>query len=331
MAGYYERFFARRADGHLCVSYAMQEVLQKTWGISASVVHDRPLNKPQAVSLHQQHMLLLRLQHCLLEKNRPRDTASADIPASISLHETFKTRLLIDDAAAHQEIVAEMLDCAQLCDRPSSAPSAWQDKAVLMPQRSALLVSSSSWTADDDPDLILQACRIFEQRAHAAGDATKLIVLLTGQGAGRDAFEQALENEYFAYVRILTAWLHSEDYRLLLASADLGISLHRSSSGVDLPIKVIDMLGAGLPVATFAYHACVHEQIEHGINALTFVSGEELGDILWRLFHRPAEHWDELQRLKTGAMQGTVLWDDVWAAHAAPLLLPLHEPDKRRV
>ena len=130
-----------------------------------------------------------------------------------------------------------------------------------------------------------------------------------------------LENEHFVWVQMLTAWLHPDDYRLLLASADLGISLHRSSSGVDLPIKVIDMLGAGLPVATFAYHACVYEQIELNVNALTFVSGEELGDILWRLFHQSAMHWNELQKLKTGAMQDMTLWDDVWTQNAAPLLL----------
>jgi hypothetical protein len=74
------------------------------------------------------------------------------------------------------------------------------------------------------------------------------------------------------YTRISTAWLESEDYPTLLSSVDVGISLHQSSSGLDLPMKVVDMFGACLPVLAVKFN-CLNELIIEGKNGVCFDEG----------------------------------------------------------
>lgn len=80
----------------------------------------------------------------------------------------------------------------------------------------------------------------------------RLLVLISGKGPLRASFEREVaERETSGRWTDVTArcvWLDVEDYPKFLGSADLGISLHQSSSGLDLPMKVVDMFGCGVPV-----------------------------------------------------------------------------------
>ena len=65
----------------------------------------------------------------------------------------------------------------------------------------------------------------------------------------------------------------------LLSAADLGISLHVSSSGFDLPMKVVDMFGCGIPVCS-ANYSCVNELVHDQKNGLLFDDSSELASQL---------------------------------------------------
>ena len=65
-----------------------------------------------------------------------------------------------------------------------------------------------------------------------------LVIVVTGKGPQKAMYESKMHQLHLQHVAFRTAWLQPADYPVLLGSADLGISLHTSSSGLDLPMKV---------------------------------------------------------------------------------------------
>ncbi|KFZ46046.1 Chitobiosyldiphosphodolichol beta-mannosyltransferase, partial [Antrostomus carolinensis] len=101
--------------------------------------------------------------------------------------------------------------------------------------RPALLISSTSWT--DYEDYINEGAKL-----------PSLVCVITGKGPLKDYYNGLINKLHLKHIQICTPWLEAEDYPLLLGSADLGVCLHKSSSGLDLPMKVVDMFGSCLPV-----------------------------------------------------------------------------------
>lgn len=143
--------------------------------------------------------------------------------------------------------------------------------------RIRLVVSSTSWTEDEDFQILLDAISQYESNARGQPTSKypKLLFVITGKGPLKSHYEELISKMTLERTRIITAWLEAVDYPLLLGTADLGVSLHKSTSGMDLPMKVVDMFGCGLPVCAVSFD-CLHELVHHGENGMVFNTSSEL-------------------------------------------------------
>jgi len=188
-----------------------------------------------------------------------------------------------------------------------------------------VVVCPTSWTADEDFDLLLEAATAYESKASSAPSAATqnrptLLMLITGKGPLRDQYQEQIDALELNHVLIETVWLSHDDYQALLTAADLGLCLHRSSSGLDLPMKVSDMFGAQLPVCALEYGPCLTEIVRHRVNGLIFTDAADLAEQLITLFTGfPANPTalDELRGAIIGDNRPT--WQQHWTQTAAAL------------
>ena len=178
-----------------------------------------------------------------------------------------------------------------------------------------LLVSSTSWTPDEDFSLLLDALVEYSKLAmHSHPHLPRLLAVITGKGPQKTYFEEKIKQleaeDKLEMTMVKTAWLTFDDYTKLLGAADLGISLHMSSSGVDLPMKVVDMFGAGLPVVGWSNFEAWPELVVEGVNGRGFTSAAELKSILVDLF---GSNKTQLKILQEGAAnERKRRWNDEW-------------------
>jgi beta-1,4-mannosyltransferase len=164
-------------------------------------------------------------------------------------------------------------------------------------------------------------------RADGASSLPVLAIVVTGDGPLRTEYERRFAALRLERVHLRTLWLTPAEYPRFLGAADLGLCLHRSASGLDLPMKIADLAGVGVPVVALDYGPCLGELLRDGDNALLFRTGDELADCLRRIFDGFPHRTALLDRLRAGlAADAAERWTDAWAAAAAPLLVTRAAP-----
>jgi beta-1,4-mannosyltransferase len=199
-------------------------------------------------------------------------------------------------------------------------PETSQRGEDIMAGKTKLLVSSTSWTPDEDFNLLLEALCSY---ASSTKSLPPILAIITGKGPQKqmyiDRIAALTKESKLNNVKILTAWLSAEDYATLLACADLGVCLHMSSSGVDLPMKVVDMFGAGLPVVGYNDYESWPELVKEGVNGRGFKKSPALASVLEELFGEKGGK--QLAMLRKGAVkEGSRRWDEEWDGVAGRLL-----------
>lgn len=162
-----------------------------------------------------------------------------------------------------------------LYDRPLDPPDGAGPPASVP----LVAVCASGWNDDEDMELLFDALERVEPRG--------VELHLTGDGPRRGGLESRIVALERAGWTIHAGFLSDSDYRALLRRASIGLSLHRSSSGLDLAMKVVDLFAAGVPVCAFDYGATVREQIADGQTGFLFRSAAELAGIMTKVAGNP--------------------------------------------
>jgi beta-1,4-mannosyltransferase len=179
-----------------------------------------------------------------------------------------------------------------------------------------LALSPTSWGLDEELALLLDAAKLLP--AALPADARPVLLLASGSGEGRAAFEERAAKLPPGLVAVRTACVPGDEYPFLVRSADVGISLHHPAAGLDPPMKTADLLGGGVPVLELAVGPGPQSLVVPGRNGLSFPDSPGLAILLARLASDP----EFLAELRAGAAASrTPGFTETWRAEAAPLLL----------
>lgn len=199
-----------RAAAHFCVTKAFKQWLEADFRLAGvRVLYDRPPAMFHRCSLGETHTLLQKLQPAL---------------AADGIGACLQQQLAAAGAVQSGTLLTQQ-------PKSSGAPS-WRLG------RPALVVSSTSWTPDEDFGILLAAAKAYDAAAAAASSSSgssssypDVVFVITGRGPQREMYLARIRQLHLSRVAFCSMWLEPEDYPLILGAADLGVCLHTSSSG----------------------------------------------------------------------------------------------------
>ena len=232
-----EIFFGKRANINLCVTNAMKNDLLLNYNVKALTLYDKPHERFQPLSIEDKNDFFKKLA------------------------QNYNLKEFADDESSNATAFTTNLN----------------NKISMKSSRSALIVSSSSWTEDEDFHILIDALELYQNELtkNPNSELPNLICALTGKGPLKEYYQNLFMEKNFKNIKILFVWLEPNDYPLLLGCSDLGVCFHKSTSDLDLPMKVVDMFGTTLPVCALRFK-CISELVKEDVYGKTFENSSEL-------------------------------------------------------
>ncbi|XBW38194.1 hypothetical protein QEN19_003786 [Hanseniaspora menglaensis] len=174
-----------------------------------------------------------------------------------------------------------------------------------------IAITSTSFTPDEDLDMLLNAMDALNKQLLIA--KKHLLLIITGKGPLKQEFMKKFKDKTcdLNYITVNFFYLKIQDYPKILQVSDFGLSLHYSSSGVDLPMKVLDMFGCGLPCLSYYYPTVEEELIQIGVTGDVFKNETELSSKIFNLIVEETKR-EEMKANVIADLKNGDRWIDSW-------------------
>lgn len=192
-------------------------------------------------------------------------------------------------------------------------------------EKTLIAVCPTSWTEDDAFDLLLDSVHQLDELISESNlnsiPAVQCLIIITGKGTRKEEFIDQIEKTHWKYSKITTTWLSIQDYSSLIKNADLGVSLHDSASGYDLPIKLADFQSVQTIPVLLDYGPVIRERMSPGEDGLTFKSSGDLANILFDGVQAKAIGKKPFSQIQDNLNQREDhSWEDQWSEKVAPII-----------